>query len=230
MKIKNHQGFTLAELLVVISIIGILTTIVLANFQRGNYANDLRRTGTELLQDFRLAQNYTIGGSSLDYCTYDAISSGDYGKYCTADNECNSGAGVCRNGVPLGGYGLHFESTELYSLFADTDNDQALGGNDREIIVRNPFLKSIRVSQFQLGTLPAIDPQATQQYLDVLFYPPDGQIHFFVKLSGAPQVAESLETTARILLFSDRITSSCRQISINRISGQISEVQGGCSL
>jgi prepilin-type N-terminal cleavage/methylation domain-containing protein len=127
--VKSGAGFTLAELLIVIALIGVMTTIVIVNFRRGNYSNDLRLAGTELLQNLRLAQQYTIGGSSILFCSDNSVTCPTEGADCTTNSA------KCKSGVPQGGYGIRINSSSLYTLFGDvTDNWLLDIGNDSSII------------------------------------------------------------------------------------------------
>jgi len=227
MNIKNCTGFTLTELLVVIALVGILAVMVMVNFRRGEHSNNLRQASTALLQDLRLAQNYTIGGSSLNYCDGN---SGDYfGDSCPSEGETTGcGTGMCVNGVPLGGFGINIALTENYLVFADTNNNQELDGPNRVIISRDYFLKGIHIKSFKLGSQETVTP-SVDDYLNIIFEPPQGTVHFFVKLDEVV-LSDSQETLASILISSDYVSGSCRKVTINRISGQISESQSECSL
>jgi prepilin-type N-terminal cleavage/methylation domain-containing protein len=228
MNTKNIAGFTIAELLVVIALVGILAVMVMVNFRSGEHSNNLRQAGTALLQDLRLAQNYTIGGSSLNYCSENESFPDDFGLNCEGDAGCSGVVDSCVNGVPLGGYGINIASTENYTVFADTNNNQELDGStNRKIIFRDISLKGIHIIKFKLGSQEAVTP-SSDNYLNILFEPPQGTVHFFVKLDEV-ELSDSQETLASMLISSDYVSGSCRKVTINRISGQISESQSGCS-
>lgn len=96
-KLKNNAGFTLFELLVVIFIIGILTTTMIISWRRGARGTTLNRAAQTIVQNIRKAQNMAIASTEF------------------------------QGEVPLGGYGLRFRRVDLtfYILFADKDNDKA---------------------------------------------------------------------------------------------------------
>lgn len=232
MNLKSSKGFTIAELLVVIAIMGVLTVIVLANFQRGQRANDLRQAGMELQQNFRLAQNYSLGGNSIKYCG--SGSSTNEFKPCEDANYCNgngSGSGECIVSVPLGGYGLHLENPDYYLIFGDTTKNFYFddSASDYVVIQKSFILKGIHLKEFKLGNLAAVAPNMTSHALDVTFEPPIGLIHFYLAKQEAMDNGEAINTLS-ILVQSDYVSSSCRTIAINRISGQVSETQSDCSL
>ena len=136
MRKSGQLGFTLAELLIVIMIIGLLTTFVMVNFQRGKRSNELRQAGTELFQNIRLAQGYSVGGNSIYYCV-EGSDSNEFGS-CVDDEACGGFSGqfdYCKNGVPQGGYGINISLPSSYSLFANTDYENFyFMGNDQVIL------------------------------------------------------------------------------------------------
>jgi prepilin-type N-terminal cleavage/methylation domain-containing protein len=240
MKRFSQLGFTLAEMLVVIALTGLLTIMVMANFKHGNYSNDLRQASTELLQNIRLAQNYTIGGNSINYC-----SEGDLAhRYhvCTANtntdccSDINSCSGICKNGVPQGGYGIVIYSTDNYKIFGDTNNDgvfsnppQYSEASDYIAVNKDISAKKIHIKEFELSSLappPSPVVPSTTNFIVVRFSPPEGTVHFYNGQSGA----EIAATTLTISISSDNIPNICRHIVINSVSGQVSEGAGGCNL
>lgn len=221
--IKSGAGFTLAELLIVIALIGLLTTMVVVNFRRGNFSNDLRQVSIELSQNLRLAQQYTIGGNSILLCS-------DNSTHCTTEGDpCLTNSAVCRSGVPQGGYGAHFGSNFQYTIFGDiTDNGLLDSGDDTSVIVKRIDGKGIHISFYQLEGQTATVPDPSSP-LNIVFDTPQGTIHFITLDSGGNMVDNINSNILRILVTSDNI-AVCRTVSINRISGQISETQSDCSL
>lgn len=225
---RSTDGFTLAELLVVIAIVGILTILVMVNFQSGRRANELKRASTDLLQTIRLAQSYSIAGNSIKFCGSSATAN-QY-KPCDLDSYCGGVVGSCATSVPPGGYGLNLQSPDNYTLFADTtktlyfQND----GSDFSVAMKSLFTQGIHIRQFKLGSEAARAPSPTN-ILDVTFLPPVGTASIYLNAAVAQSAGQPV-TTVQLLVGSDYITNFCRTVSINRISGQVSETQSGCSL
>jgi hypothetical protein len=63
-----------------------------------------------------------------------------------------------------------------------------------------------------------------------MFEPPQGTVHFITLDNNGQPVDNTTITTLSILVSSDYVNGSCRTITINRVSGQISEAQSGCNL
>jgi len=244
MRIKGQQGFTLMELLIVIALIGILLVMVMVNFDRGNDSTDLRKAGNDLMQDFRKAQSYSISGNSVNYCDE---SSTDHKYYpCQDDNFCGGNVGeydYCKSSVPGGGYGITIDSTEGYLLFADTyfvddsNPESPYSHNyfdsnieDYEISNINYSMEGIHIKQYKLGDEDVVVPNDNINRLDILFDVPEGKAKFYKKLTEAVDEEGQLINNLQIIVASDYISNICRKITINRITGQISESQSTCNL
>jgi len=97
---KFKKGFTLTELLVVLLIVGLISSIAFANYRQGEKQFALQRSAVALSQNIRTAQNMSMGASSYQsfkgYGIYFNLSSpnsyilfadeGD-GLYGTGDEE-----------------------------------------------------------------------------------------------------------------------------------------------
>ncbi len=227
---KYRTGFTLTELLISISILSLLTIIIMANFQHGRRVQELRRAGTELSQNFRLAQSYTIGGNSVNFC--DVNSDDDAYHPCINDAACDAGNGECINSVPPGGYGIHLGSPSSYKLFGDTVDDNIYDTDQTDYLVLDKYYTDQGISfvQYKLGDEAAVVPSASE-YLDIVFEPPVGTITFYHNgIEATDTSTGQLINVARILVASSFVDEQCRTITINRVSGQVSEDQSACSL
>jgi prepilin-type N-terminal cleavage/methylation domain-containing protein len=111
----SDRGFTLIEILVVASITGVLTTLMLINFQRTRL--DLSLSTNDFIGQVRATQEKANGSVRF-----------------------NDGGGA---GLAIRcGYGLHYESNTSYSVYAGpnasiidcTTENRNLGGNDFKIL------------------------------------------------------------------------------------------------
>ena len=95
----NKNAFTLVEIIVVVSIIFILTSILVANFPKGREQFALQRTSYKLIQDLRRAQEMAM--SAREEC-------------CDDSEPCEKKAN---------GFGIYFDkfSPHSYLLFANCD-------------------------------------------------------------------------------------------------------------
>ena len=66
LKLKNKQGFTLAEMMVTLVIFGLIFTLALVNFRRGERLEAFRLTAEQVAGNLRLAQTQALTGISED--------------------------------------------------------------------------------------------------------------------------------------------------------------------
>lgn len=100
---KNNKvwGFTLVELAVSMLIIGIISTIVLANYNTGRKQEALNRSAQRLAVAIRQAQNYAL--------------------FSRVGTKCST---------PPGGYGIYIASDSQYIIFGDCGNGVVGGPAD----------------------------------------------------------------------------------------------------
>lgn len=69
---KANMGFTIIELIVVMFIITLLSTLVLANYRQGQWTYSLSRATQQMASDLRKAQNMAMSGVDIEgqYCGY----------------------------------------------------------------------------------------------------------------------------------------------------------------
>jgi len=105
--LKKQRGFTLAEVLVSIFIIALITGLFLTNYHGTNKRTELNMAAQKVVSDIRLAQNNSLG--SLEF----------------------------NGSIPAGGWGIYFatSTSDSYVIFADiNDNkDYDLAEQDRQI-------------------------------------------------------------------------------------------------
>ena len=124
--LKNNKGFTLVELVISISIIGLISGLFLANYHGAKNNSELIMAARKLSSNIRAAQNYTLGLKEFE---------GD---------------------LPFGGWGLHFDSADNdnYILFADMEGgiDFSYDPGEEHQTIKLP--RNIRISAIELGGLP----------------------------------------------------------------------------
>ncbi|MFC1630116.1 Tfp pilus assembly protein FimT/FimU [Patescibacteria group bacterium] len=94
---SKRKGFSLIELLVVISVITIISAVVFVNYRSYQDQLALQRAAYKLAQDIRKTQGYVMGAKICDGC------------------------GV----VPQGGYGIKLvDEDDFYIIYADNNGDK----------------------------------------------------------------------------------------------------------
>jgi Tfp pilus assembly protein FimT len=94
---KNQKAMTLVEIIIWIGIFSILAGIMVANFRQGSQNESVRLASSLALSTLRKAQTMTLTGATLPDGTY-----------------------------PIGGYGVHFDSSlgNILILFADINGNK----------------------------------------------------------------------------------------------------------
>jgi prepilin-type N-terminal cleavage/methylation domain-containing protein len=158
------NGFTLVELLVSISIIGVITGMMMANFRGGQQSAEVRLATDILVTQIRAVQTSALTGRLVSVCSG---GSRDLDVCEPKDPTVICSGGVCQKRVPSG-YGIRFTSISptVYTLFYDTDADRRYDAGEE--LADAPYVSTAAV-RFQ--TSDAGDP------VDLVFTPPFGQIH-----------------------------------------------------
>jgi type II secretory pathway pseudopilin PulG len=81
-KLKSGQGFSLIELLVIIFIIALVTSIIIVNFRSGDKRKTLRIGTEEVVSLIKDAQNRALLGEAKK----ETLSQGGYGVYLTLNH------------------------------------------------------------------------------------------------------------------------------------------------
>lgn len=117
---KNQKGVSLIELLMVISIISIMVLIAVPGYTRDRKMKALSLAKTQIKNDIRVAQNYTM---TLLQCSD--------GKF------------------PAGGYGLYFETgVNNYVIFADKNSSQVYDSGEMYSAVNLP--EGIKITNIEV--------------------------------------------------------------------------------
>ena len=174
----NQNGFTLIEMLVVMSIMMIITLALLVNQQRFDSSTVLRSLAYSVALSVRQAQVY--GTSVLGTTTSSCV-----GGF-TSNGQCFASA-----------YGLHFDSSiaSQYLLFADLDGNLTYSTSPLESIKAFNFSNGYIITGFcvsgtnsgsSISRCSYPTASATINTLDILFKRPNPDATFTALFNGSP--------------------------------------------
>lgn len=155
---KKDAGFTLTELLIVISIIGILSLITFPYYRSARQQLAVQRASSRLAQDVRRAQEMAMSVERVD------------------SDKCFT------NGDPKHpddyeyGFGIHLTTIgeeKQYHLYADCNGDERFKGPDEDFELYIVDLVNVESIYIQ-------STATTYNYFDIVFTPPDP----YVSLGG----------------------------------------------
>lgn len=155
-RIKEQGGFSYVEVLSVITVIAILSTIVLANTRIGSSPSELFVAAQKIISDIRLSQNMAISASDLE--------------------------GV----IPGGGWGIRFvKGQDYYSLYADIADDYGVSDHvchsdcsdlSEELYKNINLPPDTKIDKIYLiRTIDGAEISANE--VTVTFEPPDPKVH-----------------------------------------------------
>ena len=196
---SRSDGFTLVELLVSISIIGVITGMMMANFRGGQQSAEVRLAADILVGQIRSVQTSALTGRLVSVCSGGAQAL----DVCEPkDPPVTCSGGACQKRVP-NGYGIRFASQTptTYRLFYDTDDDKRY--DEGEELSDQPYV-STGAARFE--TSDGGDP------LDLVFTPPFGKIYVNGSASGP---------TAVSLTIGHQFGTMSRHVTVYRLSGKI---------
>ena len=127
----NKKGFTLVELIIVMTIIGIVAAIALPSYNKARNSKDLLLGREQVAGDIRMAQNYSYNTLKFN------------GTF------------------PKGGYGIRFDISDprKYIIFADVDSDQIYdtGEEFQEIeLSRSVKISSLKVDGSEVSPVDVV--------------------------------------------------------------------------
>ncbi|MFH1046670.1 MAG: prepilin-type N-terminal cleavage/methylation domain-containing protein [Patescibacteria group bacterium] len=196
------RGFTMVEMLISLSIFGIITAFAISNFRVGQQGDELRLSARTVASLIGRARTQAIAGYEVKYCH----GGNRAGEICADGDDYNCGDGVCRAEIPPA-YGINIsavvgENREV-RIFADTNSN---GRYDQ-----GEAMRFDSVSPGPFVYVSAVSPAAANS-VDIVFTPPKPTIKF----NGA--VADGLAT----IELTHSSTEDTTSVTVNRISGLIS--------
>jgi prepilin-type N-terminal cleavage/methylation domain-containing protein len=192
-------GFTLVELLISISIVGVITGMMMANFRGGQHNTEVRLASDILVDQIRSVQTSSLSGRLVAVC------SGGSNNLSVCEPKSPAvtcTGGVCQKRVPTG-YGIRFTGTpdKSYILFYDTDGDWRYDGGEELTTTAYVATNNVRMSASSLGTP-----------LDIVYAPPYGQVYVNGVTGAVPTVT---------LTLTHQFGSATRHVNIHTLSGKI---------
>jgi len=196
---SRSKGFTLVELLVSISIIGVITGMMMANFRGGQQSAEVRLATDILVGQLRSVQTSALAGRLAAVCSG---GSNDLDVCEPKDPPVSCPGGVCQKRVPAG-YGIRLTTATptTYMLFYDTDGDQRYDTGEELSVA--PYI-STAATRYQGST--AGDP------LDLVYTAPFGQLFVNGSASGPTTVS---------LTLGHQFGTMTRHVNVYRLSGKI---------
>ena len=193
------KGFTLVELLVSISIIGVITGMMMANFRGGQQSAEVRLASDILVGQIRSVQTSALTGRLVSVCSGGAE---DLDVCEPKSPPVSCSGGVCQKRGPAG-YGIRFstETPTSYLLFYDTDDDRRYDAGE------------------ELGDSPYVSTNAVLfqgsdagSPVDLVYTPPFGQLFVNGSASGPTTVS---------LTLGHQFGNLTRHVNVYRLSGKI---------
>ncbi len=163
----GQRGFTLVEMLVVIFIISLLSSLLIASYRTGQKQYALDAAAQKLVSDLRRVQSMAMSGSMV------VPESGGAPQQYRA-------------------YGIGLKKGDAqYAIFADSKNDDCL-----DTMTGNPSLRDTVIETVKLPpnvTIAAINPStAPPSILSICYLPPDPTT-YFVGARTSPQATIKLQ-------------------------------------
>lgn len=164
MKLNTSRGFSLIELLVVMTILTTITSVVLANHSRFNGSVLLGSLAYDIGLSIRQAQ--VFGLSVRQY------------------SDIAEGFRV--------GYGVHFSDTSSYIFFADTDENNVYDAGTDQILNSYAVGRGHAISRFcgvtSAGGEECNTSPSPISFLDIVFLRPNPDAVMTSNLTGASEV------------------------------------------
>ncbi len=198
---RKSDGFTLVELLISISIVGVITGMMMANFRGGQHHTEVRLASDILVDQIRSMQTASLSGQLVSVC------SGGSNNLSVCEPKspavsCTGGA--CQKRVPSG-YGIRLTGMgspdRSYTLFYDTDGDWRYDAGEELTSIPYVATNNVRLASTSLG-LP----------LDLVYAPPYGQLYVNGVSGATPTVT---------LTLAHQFGTATRHVTIHALSGKI---------
>lgn len=199
---SDQRGFTIIDMLVSLTIFGVVTGFLMANFRSGRTADELRIGAQGIGTAFREVQTMAMTGKTVGICRGGSNNL----KVCTVGTATTCPSGTCAYEVPRG-YGLRLTTAAAGAgqsvLYADINASRTYDAGEE--------IKTTKLSTTSRVTVKTLTP-VSSGLLDVVFEPPKPTVFF----NGATG------TTLATVQVQHATSGATRNVTINRVSGQVS--------
>lgn len=207
MRYHDLPGFSIAELLVSIAIVGLLATFAVVSLDSSKNTEELRTVARQVVGDIRSMQARALSAQNIKTC---ATSAG-YDAVC--ENGIASCVGPCALATPAG-FGIHFEATSsTYVMFADVIADAQYRYTDtKENLVLRRIAETTSNVVIQQVTVPASVANG-----DIMFLRQSATPHVY-----HPGMPVDPEPVSFIIRLKHKISEDTVDVEVDRITGRIS--------
>ncbi len=192
----------MVEMLISLSIFGIITAFAMANFRAGQQGDELRLSARQVASFIRRARTQTVAGYEVNMCH----GGNEEGKLCLSGEDADCNGGTCEPAIPPA-YGINISAASGLNrevrIFADINDNQRYDDGEAlrfDSISPGPFVELASVSPADVNEL------------DIVFTPPKPVLSF----NGT--IADGIATVE----LKHANTNDIAVITINRVSGLIS--------
>lgn len=214
MQSRKLPGFSMAEMLIALAIVVLLSLISIFELRTSNQGEELRSAAGQLAADIRSAQSRALEAQSVKTCPI-----GTEQAVCeNADPGC--AVGTCKDMTPSG-YGVYASAgASTYIIFADV-NPATLDykyTNSKELFQSRDVLNGTtgKVSIESITTFRPLGG-APQAWASVSFVRQSGQTHIIDPLVGA----QPEPFLIRILL-RHAVSGKSLEVEVNQATGRVS--------
>jgi len=213
---RSHKlsGFSLAEMLIALSIVVLLSLLTVFELRNANQKDELRAAAAQLAADIRSVQAQALEAQNLKTCK-----PGTDQVVCE-NSTAACGASACQDYIPAG-YGIYVHSaSSSYVIFADVNP----AAQDYKYTNAN---EKIRERELLVGTSDKVEIQSIETYWPSMGVGPPWANISFVRQSGQAHIVDSMvppqpEPYLVKILIRHKVSGESKYVEVNKITGRVS--------
>ncbi len=214
MRSRKLPGFSLAEMLVALSIVVLLSLLTVFSLRSANQKDELRAAAAQLASDLRSAQAQALEAQNIKTCK-----PGTENVVCE-NSSAACGASACQDAIPSGyGIWMHAASSS-YVIFADVNP----ATQDYKYTSAN---EKIQERELLLGTSDKVEIQSIETYWPSMGAGPAWANVSFVRQSGQAHIVDVLvppqpEPYLILIRIRHKVSGEYKDVEVNKITGRVS--------